>query len=48
MRESKYELTHTQKNYNMLRLNTNMGLRSFSYQGAKIWNNLKTEMKTVF
>ena len=47
MRESKYELRYTQTNYNMLRLKTNMGQRSFSYQGAKIWNNLKTEAKTA-
>ena len=24
-----------------------MGQRSFSYQGAKIWTNLKTETKTA-
>ena len=47
MRESKYELRYTQTNYDMLKLQTNMGQRSFSYQGAKIWNNLKTEVKTA-
>ena len=47
MRESKYELRYTQTNYNMLRLKTNMRQRSFSYQGAKIWNNLKTEAITA-
>ena len=47
MKESKYELRYTQTNYNMLRLKTNMGQRSFSYQGAMIWNNLKTEVKTA-
>ena len=30
MGESNYELRHTQTNYNMLRLKTNMGQRSFS------------------
>ena len=47
MRESKYDLRYTQTNYNMLRLKTNMGQRSFSYQGARIWYNLKTEAKTA-
>ena len=47
IRKIKYELRYTQTNYNMLRLKTNMGQRSFSYQGVKIWNNLKTETKTV-
>ena len=31
----------------MLRLETNIGQRSFSYQEAKTWNNLKTETKTA-
>ena len=47
MRESKYDLRYTQTNYNMLRLKTIMGQRSFPYQGAKIWNNLKPEAKTA-
>ena len=47
MRESKYDLRYTQTNYIMLRLKTNMGQRSFSYQGAKIWYDVKTEAKTA-
>ena len=35
MRESKYELRYTQTNYSMLKLKTNTGQRSFSYQGGK-------------
>ena len=39
------ELRDTSSNLRLARVTTNMGLRSFSYQGAAVWNKLEAKKK---
>ena len=39
------KLRDTSYNFRLPRVTTNMGLRSFSYQGASVWNKLKAKEK---
>ena len=39
------KLIDTSSNLRLPRVTTNMGLRSFSYQGAAVWNKLEAKEK---